>query len=266
MKKILPFVLLPLLALPAFAGDDGASAPPASPQPAAPAAKDGKATPPARGRTGPDDADRKHRSGLSEEDEAAFYKKLTEETPELKGVNAETPEGKKQVRAYLDKKHKTGEMPEVSAMMKVMRAKSHAKIRKIFGMPQEEFAAIEPMLGRVEQLQAQKLFVDIPMTMKSLGVDDMNPGSKEGVEGFIKVLLGSAPVDPAIQEYQDAGKALKTILEDAQANAAEQADAIARVRKARTAYRASLEKAQLELRGVLTPRQEALLVDYGILD
>ena len=46
----------------------------------------------------------------------------------------------------------------------------------------------------------------------------------------------------------------------------EQGAAVARVRKARAAYLAALEKAQLELRGVLTARQEAQLVDYGILD
>ncbi len=262
MKKLLPLALLSTLALPAFCGDAPAAVP------AAPAAQSAQAKPAQPGTDAGRNRQRRGRFG-SEEDEQAFYKQLAKENPELKGVDTQTPEGKQKVREVLEAKHKNGEMPEVGAMMKVMRSKSHLKLMKLFEMPQEEFSAIEPLLARVEQLRAQKLFVDIPVTIRSLGLDEAMGGGGEEAEqhinGMIKGFLGNA-VDPLVKECQDAAKGLKTILADPQANAAEKTDAVARVRKARTAYLAALEKAQLELRGVLTAQQEALLVDYGILD
>lgn len=261
MPKFLPLALLAALALPAFAGDPPATA---APKPADSATKSQGAAPAG-------EHTRRHGRFGSEEDEKAFYKQLAEDTPELRGVDPKTPEGEKKFKEVLEAKHKKGEMPEVGIMMKVLRTKNHARLRQLFNMPQEEFAAIEPLLARVEQLRSQKLFADIPTTIRGLGIDQAMGGGadaqaqQDGINTFIKGLMGNA-IDPAVQECRDAADALKTILKDEQANAVEKAGAVARVRKARVAYFAALEKAQLELRGVLTAHQEAQLVDYGILD
>lgn len=130
-------------------------------------------------------------------------------------------------------------------------AVQHAKLRAALNMTPAELAAIEPLLMRVENLRRQKNLLD---------------SSESKMDGFAKALLGDATIEPSVQDCQDAHKALKAIMDDAQANTAEMDAAIARIRKARAAFDAVLGKAQAELKAVLTSRREALLMDRGILD
>jgi uncharacterized protein YoxC len=73
-------------------------------------------------------------------------------------------------------------------------------------------------------------------------------------------------IDPTVKEVQEATKALKTLVDDPQANAAELTNSVTRIRKARESFQAVLGKAQDDLRSVLSPRQEALLIEQGTLE
>ena len=81
-----------------------------------------------------------------------------------------------------------------------------------------------------------------------------------------QVLLGDTQLEPTVQEIQEANKALKALLDDKQANATELTSSVARLRKAREGFSAVMDKAQGDLRAVLTPQQEAILVERGTLE
>jgi hypothetical protein len=136
-------------------------------------------------------------------------------------------------------------------------------------MSEEEFKAIEPLLARVENLRMQKGLVDRSAGQMGMAMGGRRGGPGGGPGGGMfnpQLMLGDTPLEPTVKEIQDAVKALKTLIDDAQANANEIALAVVRVRKAREAFVGVLAKAQEELRGVLSPKQEAILVDRGTLD
>ncbi len=272
MKKTLPLALLAALALPSLAADEPAT-PPARPgtaaAPAAPAADK------ADQAGGDRDARRQER-----------LKKMLEETPELKGVDPKTPEGEEKIRQAMQKRFETEIAPQIRKRMEEGKAANHTKMQEDFGMTKEEFAAIEPLLTRVEQLRLQKgMAVDARTMQRSFGGgfgggrggnaggattggNSNGGGGRGGFGGNFdpKIILGDTPMEPSVQECQDARKALTALVEDKQANAAELATATARVRKGIATFQAALDKAQGELKAVLTPRQESILLDRGILD
>lgn len=191
--------------------------------------------------------------------------RLIDENPELKGVDPKTPEGQEKINQAMQKGMARG-AEQMRKRMAESQAESHAKLRESFAMSAEEFTAIEPLLVKVEGLRLQERVVS-PQGMMP-GMRGRGPGGQGGGQApdFAKMLLGDTPLDPAAKEVQDATKALASLLADAQANATEVAAALTRVRTARTALASVLTKAQEELRGVLTPRQEAVLVERGTLD
>ena len=241
MKKIAPLALLAVLALPLFAAD----APPAAPTDAKTDAKVGAKT----------DADREARRAKWKADQ----KKMEE---------AKTPEEQEKARQEMRERFEKEVAPEIRKRMAEAQAANHAKMQEDLGMAKEEFAAIEPMLTRVEQLRRQKGIIDLPNQMRGFGGPGGGRGGRRGGgEGFDpKMLLGDAPMEASVQECQDARKALKALLDDKQANATEVAAATARLRKGMASFQAAMDRAQAELKGVLTPRQEAQLVENGVLD
>ena len=190
--------------------------------------------------------------------------RLIEENPELKGVDPKTPEGQEKIQQAMQKGMARG-AEQMRKRMADNQAESHAKLRESFAMSAEEFTAIEPLLTRIEMLRMQERVVNPQGLMPGRG---RGPGGQGGGQGgdFAKMLLGDTPMEPAAKEVQDATKALSSLLADAQANTTEVAAALVRVRAARTALTAVVAKAQEDLRGVLTPRQEAVLVERGTLD
>ena len=183
--------------------------------------------------------------------------------PTVASVNAvdpNTPEGQEQLKTiqnYLLETMAT-ETPRIRQRMVENEAKRHAEINRQLGWSAEEFDAIKPLLVRVERLRRQKNMVD-------------RVGNSSGVEPISLVLesLGLSnekELDPSVQEIQKASKALQALLEDQQANATETSSAVAKLRTARQGFTGVFDKAQQELRAVLTPQQEALLVNKRILD
>jgi Spy/CpxP family protein refolding chaperone len=241
MNKLLTLLAAAFLALPTgFAGD----APPAGDQPRPPTAEGGDNNR-ERGRDG-------------------FMRRLVEENPELQGVDLQSPEGQEKVRAIMAKRMEA-EAPRIRQRMAENQAAQHAELNKALGMAPEEFDAIKPLLLRVENLRMQKGLVD-NSGLRAMGRGGPG-GGQRGRNAFNpQMLLGDTPLEPSVQEIQESGKALKALVDDKQANATELASAVARLRKARQGFDGVFAKAQEELRAVLTPQQEAILVDNGTLD
>ena len=242
MNKLLALVAAATLVLPTFAAE-GYQPKPAGDQPK-PAAEGGDNANRDRGREG-------------------WQRRLVEENPELKGVDLESPEGREKLQAVMQKRMEA-EAPRIRQRMAENQAAQHAELNKQLGMPTEEFDAIKPLLVRVENLRMQKGLIDNVGRPPGMG----GRGGSNRSRGFFnpQMLLGDTQLDPSVQEIQDAGKALKALIDDKQANATEMSSAVAKLRKARQGFDAVFAKAQEELRAVLTPQQEAILVDNGTLD
>jgi hypothetical protein len=258
MNKLLPLLAIALLAQPTLSFTAEGDAPPATTPPATtPPATTPPATTPAPA------ADRPRQEGEGNRGREGFMRRMVAENPELQGVDLESPEGQEKVRAIMQKRMEA-EAPRIRQRMAENQAAQHAELNKQLGMTQEEFQAIQPLLTRVENLRMQKGLVD------NSGRPAMGgPGGGRGRNNNFfnpQMLLGDTQLEPTVTEIQDSGKALKALLDDKQANATELASAVARLRKARQGFDVVLAKAQEELRSVLSPQQEALLVDRGTLD
>lgn len=243
MNKLLALVAAAAFALPTFSAEGDQPRPPGD-QPRPPGADGG--------------------DGNRERGREGWMRRLVEENPELKGVDLESPEGREKLQAVMQKRMEA-EAPRIRQRMAENQAQQHAELNKQLGLAAEEFDAIKPLLVRVENLRMQKGLID--SNGRSMGMGRGGPGGNRG-RGFFnpQMLLGDTQLDPSVQEIQDASKALKALVDDKQANATEMASAVARLRKARQGFDAVMAKAQEELRSVLTPQQEAILVDNGTLD
>lgn len=243
--RILPsLALVTLLAGSACLAEDAPPTPPPAAQP--PAAQPG-----GQDQRGPD----RGRDG--------FIKRMIAEDPSLKGVDPNTPEGKERIEKAMQERMEK-RAPEMRQRMADMQAQSHAKLREGLAMSTEDFTAVEPLITKVENLRMQGRLAD-PQGLP-FGMGRGGRGGPPGGFNPMRMMMGDAALDPTVQEIQDATKALTTILGDAQANGAEVTATMARLRKARESYKTVLGKAQEELRSVMTPRQEAVLVERGILD
>jgi hypothetical protein len=194
-----------------------------------------------------------------------FMKRMIAENPELEGVDLNSPEGQEKIRGVMQKRMEA-EAPRIRQRMAEGQVAQHAELNKQMGMTQEEFDAIKPLLVVVENLRSQKGLVDNSASRAMIG--GAFGGGNRGRNNFFnpQMLLGDTQLDPTVTEIQEAVKALKALVDDKQANATELTSAVARLRKAREGFAAVLEKAQKDLRAVLTPQQEAMLVDRGTLE
>lgn len=194
--------------------------------------------------------------------------RLIEENPELKGVDPKTPEGQAKIAEVMGK--------QMQKRMADNAAENHAKLRDALAISADEWTAVEPLVTKVETLKLQQRLVSpAPMGAGGMGGGrgpggpggpGGNTGRPGGMPDFTKTMLANTQLDPAAKALQDANKALTTLAGDAQAKDAEFTAALAKVRSAHTAMTAAIAKASADLRGVLTPRQEAILVDKGLIE
>lgn len=194
-----------------------------------------------------------------------FMRRMIAENPELEGVDPNSPEGQEKIRVVMQKRMEA-EAPKIRQRMAENQATQHAELNKQMGMTQEDFDAIKPLLVVVENLRSQKGLVDNSAARSMVG--GAFGGGNRGRNNFFnpQMLLGDTKLDPTVTEIQESAKALKALVDDNQANATELTSAVARLRKARDGFTAALDKAQKDLRAVLTPQQEAMLVDRGTLE
>ena len=136
--------------------------------------------------------------------------------------------------------------------MQQMRQRMEERMKSDLGVTDEEWKALQPKIEKVMTLSR-----DVRGPMMGMGGRG-GRGGRGGGEGEAQ----SAP-QSGLQKQQ---QALRAVLDKQDAKPAEIKTALRDFRDARAKARAELEKAQKDLRGVVTIRQEAQLVMMGVLD
>ena len=119
------------------------------------------------------------------------------------------------------------------------------RMRETLGATEEEWTVLEPKLEKVQNL-----------SMEAAG------GGMMGMGMFVMGMGGRGGESEVVKAFQ----ALAKVLKDKDAAPGDIRSALQALRDARAKAKAALEEAQKELRSVLTLRQEAQLVQMGLLD
>lgn len=138
-----------------------------------------------------------------------------------------------------------------------MRQQMEQRMKDALGITDDaEFKVLQPKLEAVQTLSRQ--------TRGGMGMGMAMGGGRAG-----RGNRGGAnpPADaPQLSDVEKKGQELGTLLQNKEAKPEDIKTALTAYRDARTKAKAELEKAQKELRDLLTVRQEAVLVSMGMLD
>ncbi len=183
---------------------------------------------------------------------------------ELLNMDFQSAEGKAKLQSLAEKALRD-QMPRIQEHMAKQKLKNDAKLSGELGTTAEEFAAIQPLIDRVNNLLSQYQMVDF--NKKQHGSKNNNNGMHD-ILSLAQGLSNSATgeIEPSIAELQKAANKLHTLSSDSQANATELEAAMTSKRKAESDFQSVLKNARQELRSVLNSRQEAVLVVRGTLD
>jgi hypothetical protein len=129
-------------------------------------------------------------------------------------------------------------------------------IKQQLGSTDDEFAALQPKIEKVMDLQQQN----------QMGGFGGRGGGRRGGGGGGGGVGGAAPANATPNPVRDALTALNTTLQNKDASADEIKEKLTALRDARSKAHDDLVAAQKDLQGVLTQRQEAILVTNGMLD
>jgi hypothetical protein len=143
-----------------------------------------------------------------------------------------------------------------------MRQRMMDNLKQQLGASDDEFSAIQPKIEKVTQLERE---ANPAANMRALMGRRGGGGGPGGGGGF----GGGGPGGGNGQSpsaVQSASEQLRTTLSNTSATPDEITSKLTTLRTARAKAKAELTDAQKDLQGVLTPRQEAVLVEYGILE
>jgi hypothetical protein len=129
------------------------------------------------------------------------------------------------------------------------------RLKTALGATDDEFAALQPKIEKVQQLQRDA---------NGGGMRGMMGGRGRGGQGGQGGQGGAAatPTSPVAAAAAD----LQKVLADTNAKPEDIKAKLDAYRAAKKTAKEDLVKAQEDLKGVLTQRQEAVLVEYGMLD
>lgn len=134
------------------------------------------------------------------------------------------------------------------------RERRNTELKEQLGATDEEFKALQPKIERVQQLQLQATAGGFGgRGFGGRGFGGPGGGNREG---------GQQASNPTVQAAQE----LRAVLENKSATAADIKAKLDAFRAAKAKSREELVKAQNELKELLSQRQEAVLVQRGILD
>ena len=139
------------------------------------------------------------------------------------------------------------------------------RMKERLGATDEEWNVIGPRLEKVQVAKMQDLLRQVRG-----GMMGMLPGTLGGLGGRMGREGGGAGAQGALQQPQSdvdrAATALRTTVDSEGSTTAQIKEKLTAYREARERARNDLVKAQEQLREVLTLRQEAQLVMWGLLD
>jgi hypothetical protein len=135
-----------------------------------------------------------------------------------------------------------------------------AQIKQSLVATDQEWAVLGPKIARVQQLQSDMISGGaILIAYQVLGADFIFMAGRDPTAAFATSTSAATPVQQNIQSLQEALVNREVSSEDIQRR-------MAALREARKQARNDLVAAQAELIDVLTPRQEAMLLQMGLLD
>ncbi|MEM9020144.1 MAG: hypothetical protein AAGC44_06230 [Planctomycetota bacterium] len=143
---------------------------------------------------------------------------------------------------------------EMRGRMAERQAEREQEQRSALEMTEEEWELIGPKIIAIRQMQQQQMMV-------STGGRGFGGRDRGGRGGF----GGGGELSEEAVAIQEATAELRELLEDEAASSTEIKDALGALREARTVMADKLRDAQEDLRGLLTSKQEAMLVAQGIL-
>ena len=144
----------------------------------------------------------------------------------------------------------------------VMRQRMADQMKTALGCTDEEWTALAPKVEKVQTLQRDLRGGGMFGGMMGGRGGRGGPGAPGGDAG-----APAAPAAPApTTEVGKAAAALSKVLENKDAAPADIKTALQALRDAKAKAKTALEAAQKELKDVLTVRQEAALVERGLLD
>jgi Spy/CpxP family protein refolding chaperone len=142
-----------------------------------------------------------------------------------------------------------------------MRKEQNDRMRESLELSEEEYSAIQPMVEKVQQLSLESFAVGRGPIGRG------GPGGFGGGRGGFGGFAGVGPeMSPQGQALNDASDALRETLDNDAASSDDVKQKLATLRQARVAIADALRQAREELRGFVTPKQEATLVLQGLLD
>ncbi len=138
-----------------------------------------------------------------------------------------------------------------------MRAEQAERMQEDLELSTEEYTALEPMIEKVQRLTRESL---------TAGRNPAGRGGRGDRGGFRNPFDDDADRSPQAQALTDASAALSEVLDQDEPSADQIKQRLTALREARIAMQDALRQAREELRGFLTPEQEAQLVLRGLLD
>lgn len=151
-----------------------------------------------------------------------------------------------------------------------MQQRMYDAMRERLEISEEEWEVIQPRVERVVDMRRQTASGGMGMGMFMFGGDD-GPGRRGGPGGRGGRGRGGPgggfnPFGGEPTEVDERLSDLREVVEQEEADAEALNEALGAVREARSKQEAEFEEAQASLRELLTLRQEAMLVGYGLLD
>ena len=131
-------------------------------------------------------------------------------------------------------------------------------IKTTLAVTDDEWTVLQPKVQKV---------MDLAASMRPQFGGGRGRGGRGGGGGGAPATDTAAPAVPAsASDLTEKTTALRTTLENKDADPKDIAQKLAAVRDSRERVKADLVKAQAELKELLTPRQEAQLALYGLID
>ncbi|MEI8198332.1 MAG: hypothetical protein WCI73_20760 [Phycisphaerae bacterium] len=143
------------------------------------------------------------------------------------------------------------------------RQRMQDNLKQQLGTTDDEFKALQPKIEKVQNLQRDALMSRFMGGMGGRG----GRGGPGGPGGGFGGGPGMAAPDPAtLSPTAKATQELRTVLENKDAKAEDIKAKLTALREAKAKAREDLKTAQKDLTELLTQRQEAVLVEMGILE
>jgi hypothetical protein len=144
-----------------------------------------------------------------------------------------------------------------------MRQQMNDRMKELLGATDDEWKVLQPQIEKVQTLQRTTSSRLGASLLYGNGNNNNNNGGGRGGRGFRG---GQQPDNATPSAVDEKARELTAAIQNKDTKPDEYKSKMAAYRQARNQAKADLSKAQETLREVVTVRQEAVLVDLGLLD